>query len=136
MIGRQRAMPRGERRAMLVGKLLGVELDRQATRGGGGEIVALLGTGSAFYAPAASGIAMAEAYLGDQKRILPCASYVDGKYGLDGLYVGVPTVIGAGGTEEVVEIELSDEEKANLKVSTDAVEELLEACKGLDGSLA
>ena len=68
---------------------------------------------------------MAEAYLGDQKRILPCASYVDGKYGLDGLYVGVPTVIGAGGTEEVVEIELSDEEKANLKVSTDAVEELL-----------
>ncbi|MDX1703871.1 MAG: malate dehydrogenase, partial [Altererythrobacter ishigakiensis] len=72
----------------------------------------------------------------DQKRILPCASYVEGKYGLDGLYVGVPTVIGAGGTEEVIEIELSDEEKANLKVSTDAVEELLEACKGLDGSLA
>ena len=106
------------------------------TRKGGGEIVGLLGNGSAYYAPATSAISMAEAYLGDQKRILPCASYVDGKYGLDGLYVGVPTVIGAGGTEEVVEIELSDEEKANLKVSTDAVEELLEACKGLDGSLA
>ena len=106
------------------------------TRGGGGEIVALLGTGSAFYAPAASGIAMAEAYLGDQKRILPCAAYVDGQYGLDGLYVGVPAIIGADGIEEVVEIQLSDEERANLKVSTDAVEELLVACKGLDSSLA
>ena len=106
------------------------------TRKGGGEIVGLLGNGSAYYAPATSAIAMAEAYLGDTKRILPCASYVDGKYGLDGLYVGVPTMIGAGGTEEVIEIELSDEEKSNLKVSTDAVEELLEACKGLDSSLA
>jgi malate dehydrogenase len=106
------------------------------TRGGGGEIVALLGTGSAYYAPATSAIAMAEAYLGDQKRILPVAAYVKGKYGLDGLYVGVPAVIGAGGLEEVVEIALSDEEKANLKVSTDAVEELLVACKGLDSSLA
>src|SRR6187402_987585 len=73
------------------------------TRGGGGEIVALLKTGSAYYAPATSAIAMAEAYLGDQKRILPCAVYVDGKYGLDSLYVGVPTVIGANGVEEVIE---------------------------------
>jgi malate dehydrogenase len=78
---------------------------------------------------------MAEAYLGDQKRILPVAAYVEGKYGLNGLYVGVPAVIGAGGIEEVVEIALSDEEKANLKVSTDAVEELLEACRGMDESL-
>src|SRR3954464_7128443 len=100
------------------------------TRGGGGEIVALLGTGSAYYAPATSGIAMAEAYLGDQKRLLPCAAYVEGKYGLDGLYVGVPCVIGAGGVEEIVEIELDDEAKANLQVSVDAVKELLEACKG------
>ncbi len=106
------------------------------TRGGGGEIVALLGTGSAYYAPATSAIAMAEAYLYDQKRILPVAAYVDGKYGLNGLYVGVPAVIGAGGLEDVVEIELSPQEKANLKVSTDAVEELLAACKGLDSSLA
>ncbi len=106
------------------------------TRGGGGEIVQLLGTGSAFYAPAASAIAMAEAYLGDQKRILPCAVYVDGQYGLNGLYVGVPVVIGAGGAEEVIEIALDDEAKANLKVSTDAVEELLVACKTLDPSLA
>ena len=122
-------------------KIKGVSADRideivDRTRKGGGEIVGLLGNGSAYYAPATSAISMAEAYLGDQKRILPCASYVEGKYGLDGLYVGVPTVIGAGGTEEVVEIELSEEEKSNLKVSTDAVEELLEACKGLDGDLA
>ena len=106
------------------------------TRGGGGEIVGLLKTGSAFYAPATSAIAMAEAYLRDQKRILPVAAYVEGKYGLDGLYVGVPAVIGAGGIEDVVEINLSDAEKANLKVSTDAVEELLSACKTLDPTLA
>jgi malate dehydrogenase len=106
------------------------------TRGGGGEIVALLKTGSAFYAPATSGIAMAEAYLNDQKRILPSAAYVDGKYGLDGLYVGVPVVIGAGGVEEIVEIELNDEAKQNLQVSVDAVKELLVACKGIDDSLA
>ena len=106
------------------------------TRGGGGEIVALLGTGSAFYAPAASGIAMAEAYLGDQKRILPCAAYVDGQYGLDGLYVGVPVLIGAGGVEKIVEIELDDADKAGLQVSVDAVKELLDACKALDPSLA
>jgi len=106
------------------------------TRGGGGEIVALLKTGSAFYAPATSGIAMAEAYLNDQKRILPCAAYVDGKYGVDGLYVGVPVVIGANGVEEIVEIALNDEAKTNLQVSVDAVKELLVACKGIDSSLA
>jgi len=105
------------------------------TRGGGGEIVALLGTGSAFYAPAASGIAMAEAFLGDQKRILPCAAYVDGKYGLDGLYVGVPVQIGAGGVEQIVEIELDADDKAGLQVSVDAVKELLVACKGIEPSL-
>jgi len=106
------------------------------TRGGGGEIVALLKTGSAFYAPATSGIAMAEAYLNDQKRILPCAAYVDGKYGVDGLYVGVPVVIGANGVEEIVEVALDDEAKGNLQVSVDAVKELLVACKGIDSSLA
>lgn len=105
------------------------------TRGGGGEIVALLKTGSAYYAPATSGIAMAEAYLSDQKRLLPCAAYVEGKYGLDGLYVGVPVIIGAGGVEQIVEIELDDEAKGNLQVSVDAVKELLDACKALDGSL-
>ena len=106
------------------------------TRGGGGEIVALLKTGSAYYAPATSGIAMAEAYLYDQKRILPAAAHLSGEYGIDNLYVGVPVVIGAGGVEKVVEVELSDEAKANLQVSVDAVKELLVACKGIDGSLA
>ncbi|SMF62793.1 malate dehydrogenase [Allosphingosinicella indica] len=106
------------------------------TRGGGGEIVALLKTGSAYYAPATSAIAMAEAYLGDQKRILPCAAYLTGQYGVDDLYVGVPVMIGAGGAEKIVEVELDDEAKANLKVSVDAVKELLEACKGIDSSLA
>ncbi|MEO5494924.1 MAG: malate dehydrogenase [Sphingomonas sp.] len=105
------------------------------TRGGGGEIVALLGTGSAYYAPATSGIAMAEAFLGDQKRVLPCAAYVEGQYGLDGLYVGVPVRIGAGGVEEIIEIALDDEAKGNLGVSVDAVKELLVACRGIDPSL-
>ena len=108
----------------------------QRTRSGGGEIVGLLKTGSAFYAPAASAISMAEAYLNDQRRILPCAAHLTGQYGVDGLYVGVPAVIGAGGIEEVVEIALNDEEKGNLQVSIDAVKELLEACKGIDGGLA
>lgn len=106
------------------------------TRGGGGEIVALLKTGSAFYAPATSGIAMAEAYLYDQKRILPAAAHLSGEYGIDNLYVGVPVVIGANGVEKVVEVKLSDEAKANLQVSVDAVKELLVACKGIDESLA
>src|SRR3546814_8910254 len=79
---------------------------------------------------------MAEAYLGDQKRILPCAAYVDGEYGVDGLYVGVPVQIGAGGVEKIVEIELDGADKAGLQVSVDAVKELLEACKNLDSSLA
>ena len=106
------------------------------TRSGGGEIVGLLKTGSAYYAPATSAIAMAEAYLGDQKRILPCAVHVDGKYGLDGLYVGVPVVIGANGAEEVIEINLDAEAKQNFQVSVDAVKELLVACKGIEPSLA
>jgi len=106
------------------------------TRGGGGEIVALLKTGSAYYAPASSGIAMAQAYLGDEKRLLPCAAFVEGKYGLDGLYVGVPVIIGAGGVEEIVEIALDDEAKGNLQVSVDAVKELLVACRGIDPSLS
>ena len=105
------------------------------TRGGGGEIVALLGTGSAFYAPAASGIEMAEAYLKDKKRLLPCAVHLSGQYGVDDLYVGVPCIIGAGGVERVVEVELNEAAKANFQISVDAVKELLVACKAIDGSL-
>jgi malate dehydrogenase len=108
----------------------------QRTRGGGGEIVALLKTGSAYYAPATAGIEMAEAYLKDKKRLLPCAVHLTGQYGVDNLYVGVPCVIGAGGVEKVVEIELNEEAKANFQVSVDAVRELLAACKGIDPSLA
>jgi len=106
------------------------------TRGGGGEIVALLGTGSAYYAPATSGIEMAEAYLKDKKRLLPCAVNLTGQYGVNDLYVGVPCIIGAGGVEKIVEIELNEEAKANFQVSVDAVKELLAACKAIDGSLA
>ena len=108
----------------------------QRTRSGGGEIVGLLKTGSAFYAPATSGIAMAEAYLRDQKRLLPCAAHLTGQYGVDDLYVGVPVIIGAGGVEQIVEIQLDEEAKANLQVSVDAVKELLDACKGIDSDLA
>ncbi len=107
----------------------------QRTRGGGGEIVALLKTGSAYYAPATAAIAMAESYLKDKKRVLPAAAHLTGQYGVDNLYVGVPVVIGEGGVERIVEIALNDEAKANFQVSVDAVKELLEACKGIDGSL-
>jgi malate dehydrogenase len=105
------------------------------TRGGGGEIVALLKTGSAFYAPATSAIEMAEAYLKDQKRLLPCAAFLSGEYGVDNLYVGVPVVIGAAGVEKIVQIKLSEEAKANLQVSVDAVKELQAACRGIEPSL-
>ncbi len=93
----------------------------ERTRKGGGEIVALLGTGSAFYAPAASAVAMAESYLRDQKRTLPCSAYLEGQYGVKGVFVGVPVVIGAGGVEKVVELELNDDEKAMLVKSVESV---------------
>ncbi len=98
----------------------------QRVRDGGAEIVALLKTGSAFYAPASAAIQMAEAYLRDKKRVLPCAAWCDGVYGLDGLYVGVPAVIGAGGVERVVEIELNADEKAMFDKSVNAVRTLNE----------
>jgi malate dehydrogenase len=106
------------------------------TRGGGGEIVALLKTGSAYYAPASSAIAMAESFLRDKKRVLPAAAHLTGQYGVDDLYVGVPVVIGEKGVERIVEIALNAEAQANFTVSVDAVKELLVACKQIDGSLA
>ena len=108
----------------------------QRTRDGGAEIVGLLKTGSAYYAPATAGIAMAESYLKDQKRILPCATYVDGAYGIKDLYVGLPTVIGDKGVERIVELELTAEEKAALFKSADAVKGLIEACKKLEPKLS
>ncbi|HYW15595.1 MAG TPA: malate dehydrogenase [Allosphingosinicella sp.] len=107
----------------------------QRTRSGGGEIVALLKTGSAYYAPATSALMMAESFLKDKKRVLPAAAYLQGQYGVNDLYVGVPVVIGAGGVERIVEIELDESAKANFQVSVDAVKELLEACRGIDESL-
>jgi malate dehydrogenase len=105
------------------------------TRSGGGEIVGLLKTGSAFYAPATSAIEMAQSYLGDQKRLLPCAANLTGQYGIKNLYVGVPCIIGAGGVEKIVEIELKKGAQKNFTVSVDAVKELLVACKKIDPSL-
>ncbi len=104
----------------------------QRTRDGGAEIVSLLKTGSAFYAPASSAIEMAESYIKDKKRLLPCAAFVEGKYELEGLYVGVPVVIGAGGVERIVEIELNDEEKTMFKKSVDAVKALNEIAEKVD----
>src|SRR3954463_9151634 len=106
------------------------------TRGGGGEIVALLKTGSAYYAPATSAIAMAESFLKDKKRVLPCAAHLTGQYGVNDLYVGVPCVLGAGGVERIVEIELDATARENFNASVDAVKELLVACKQIDNSLA
>ena len=105
----------------------------ERTRKGGGEIVALLKTGSAFYAPAASAIAMAESYLKDQKRVLPCAAYLTGQYGVDGIYVGVPVIIGAGGVEKIVEIAMTEDEKKMFDHSVNAVKGLVEATKKLMG---
>jgi malate dehydrogenase len=103
----------------------------QRTRDGGGEIVSLLKTGSAFYAPASSAIQMAEAYLRDKKRVLPCAAWLDGQYGVKDLYVGVPVVIGAGGVERIVEISLNSEEKAAFDHSVAAVRELIDVVKNM-----
>jgi malate dehydrogenase len=104
----------------------------QRTRDGGAEIVNLLKTGSAFYAPAESAMAMAKSYLRDKKRLLPCAANLRGEYGLNDIYVGVPCVIGKGGVERVVEIELSAQERQMFDHSVNAVRGLIDACKGID----
>ncbi len=108
----------------------------ERTRKGGGEIVNLLKTGSAFYAPASSAVAMAESYLRDQRRVLPCAAELKGEYGVSGLYVGVPVVIGAKGVERVVEVPLDATEKAMFEKSAAAVRTLVEACKTINPAFA
>ncbi len=108
----------------------------QRTRDGGAEIVGLLKTGSAYYAPAASAIEMAQAYLNDQKRLLPAAAALSGEFGQSDMYVGVPTVIGAGGIERIANIKLSKDEQAMFDKSVDAVKGLMDACIAIDGSLA
>ena len=108
----------------------------ERTRKGGGEIVNLLKTGSAFYAPAASAIAMAESYLKDKRRVLPCAAQLNGEYGVHGIYVGVPVVIGAKGVERIVEVALDAEEKAMFDKSVASVKGLVEACKVINPAFA
>ena len=107
----------------------------QRTRDGGAEIVALLKTGSAFYAPAASAINMAESYLRDQKRIIPCAANLSGQYGFKDIYVGVPTIIGNKGVEKIIEINLNEIEKLNFSKSIESVKNLIDACKKIDQDL-
>ena len=107
----------------------------QRTRDGGAEIVALLKTGSAFYAPAASAINMADSYLRDQKRIIPCAANLSGEYGFKDIYVGVPTIIGNKGVEKIIEINLNEIEKLNFSKSIDSVKNLIDACKKIDQEL-
>ena len=107
----------------------------QRTRDGGAEIVALLKTGSAYYAPAASAINMAESYLKDQKRVIPCASYLTGQYGYSDIYVGVPTVIGNKGVEKIIEINLDETEKINFSKSVESVQKLIQDCKKIDMNL-
>jgi len=108
----------------------------QRTRDGGAEIVGMLKTGSAFYAPATAAIAMAESYLKDKKRVLPCAAHLDGAYGIKDLYVGVPVVIGETGVERIVALDLTADEKAALAKSADSVRTLLDACRKLEPKLA
>ena len=105
------------------------------TRGGGGEIVALLKTGSAYYAPAESAVVMAKSFLKDKKRVLPVAAHLTGQYGQNNLYVGVPAVIGAGGVERVIEFPLDADEKAMFAKSVESVQGLLDACKAIEPSL-
>lgn len=107
----------------------------QRTRDGGAEIVALLKTGSAYYAPAASAINMAESYLKDQKRVIPCASYLTGQFGYSDIYVGVPTVIGNKGVEKIIEINLDEIEKINFAKSVESVQKLIQDCKKIDMDL-
>ncbi len=120
-----------------ISKLLDAEaLDRiiKRTQGGGGEIVALLKTGSAYYAPSAAAAEMVDAILLDQKRLLPCAALLEGEYGIDGIYMGVPVILGAGGVERVVELDLTTDEKALLDRSADAVRELVDVMAGAPAS--
>jgi malate dehydrogenase len=107
----------------------------ERTRKGGGEIVGLLKTGSAYYAPASSAVAMAESYLKDKKRVLPCAAHLSGQYGVKDMYVGVPVVIGAGGVERIIELDFSKSEQAMFDKSVDAVRGLCEACLGIAPNL-
>ena len=107
----------------------------EKTRKGGAEIIKFLEKGSAFYAPAASGVEMAESYIKDLKKVLPCAAYLNGEYGVKGLYAGVPVEIGKNGVQKIIEIDLSDDEKTQFQHSVEAVEDLFIAAKKIDSTL-
>jgi malate dehydrogenase len=113
-----------------------LEKINQRTREGGAEIVQFLEKGSAFYAPAASGVEMASAYLNDRKKMLPCAAYLSGEYGIEGIYAGVPVIIGKNGVEKIEEISLDDNEKKEFMNSIDSVKKLWKAASSLDPSLS
>tara|TARA_B100001123_G_scaffold333343_1_gene376202 strand:+ start:1255 stop:2202 length:948 start_codon:yes stop_codon:yes gene_type:complete len=113
-----------------------LDLIIERTRKGGAEIIKYLDKGSAFYAPAASGVEMAESYIKDLKKTLPCAAYLDGEYGVKNLYAGVPVVIGNRGVEKIMEIKLKDKEKDNFKISVEAVKDLFQAAVKIDPDLA
>ena len=121
--------PQKKIHALVIPKGKYINLDDFSEKASSEEIVGLLKTGSAFYAPASSAIEMAAAYLKDQKRLLPCAAYVDGQYGLDGMYVGVPVIIGENGVERIVEIKLNDEEQTMFDNSVAAVKTLNDVVK-------
>ena len=113
-----------------------LEKINQRTRDGGAEIVKYLEKGSAFYAPAASGVQMAEAYLKDEKKLLPCAAYLNGEYGVKNIYAGVPVIIGKSGVEKIEEIKLDDKEKKEFVNSIEAVKKLWEAASKIDSDLS
>ena len=119
------------------GKINEKKLDEiiKRTKNGGAEIVKYLEKGSAFYAPAASGVEMAESYLKDFKKELPCAAFLDGEYGFKNIYAGVPVIIGKNGVEKIIEIDLTDKEKKDFKSSIDTVKELLNSAKKIDSTL-
>ena len=123
---------------VLSGQISQIKLNEiiDRTRNGGAEIVKYLEKGSAFYAPAASGIEMAESYLKDEKKTLPCAAHLDGQYGIKDLYVGVPVVIGSNGIEQVIELELDKDEKKYFDISISAVRDLFEVAKKIDPNLS
>ena len=123
---------------VLSGKISQTKLNEiiDRTRNGGAEIVKYLEKGSAFYAPAASGIEIAESYLKDEKKTLPCAAHLDGQYGIKDLYVGVPVVIGSKGIEQVIELELDKDEKKYFDISISAVRDLFEVAKKIDPNLS
>ena len=137
--GSKRDAPKKDnlKRNILIGKISLERLEgiNQRTRDGGAEIIKYLEKGSAYYAPAASGVEMADAFLNDKKKLLPCAAYMNGEYGVDKIYAGVPVIIGKNGIEKIEEIELDEKEKSEFNHSIEAVKKLWDAASAIDPNL-